>query len=112
MSIISSTNTGRRSVKITEDLLLKRGYSYNGFFKNLFDSNRMYYNDKNFVMVEKHSDGSDCYVYITIEKNFNSYRFTINNFDDLLLVESYWKATTQKRKQKYKNKLLTKLIKQ
>ena len=112
MSIISSTNTGRRSVKITEDLLLKRGYSYKGFFKNLFDSNRMYYNDKNSVMVEKLSDGSDCYVYITIEKNFNSYRFTINNFDDLLLVESYWNATTQKRKQKYKNKLLTKLIKQ
>ena len=112
MSIISSTNTGRRSVKITEDLLLKRGYSYKGFFKNLFNSNRMYYNDKNFVMVEKLSDGSDCYVYITIEKNFNSYRFTINNFDDLLLVESYWNATTQKRKQKYKNKLLTKLIKQ
>ena len=112
MSIISSTNTGRRSVKITEDLLLKRGYSYKGFFKNLFDSNRMYYNDKNFVMVEKLSDGSDCYVYITIEKNFNSYRFTINNFEDLLLVESYWNATTQKRKQKYKNKLLTKLIKQ
>lgn len=112
MSIISSTNTGRRSVKITEDLLLKRGYSYKGFFKNLFNSNRMYYNDKNFVMVEKLSEGSDCYVYITIEKNFNSYRFTINNFDDLLLVESYWNATTQKRKQKYKNKLLTKLIKQ
>ena len=112
MSIISSTNTGRRSVKITEDVLLKRGYSYKGFFKNLFDSNRMYYNDKNFVMVEKLPDGSDCYVYITIEKNFNSYRFTINNFDDLLLVESYWNATTQKRKQKYKNKLLTKLIKQ
>ena len=112
MSIISSTNTGRRSVKITEDLLLKRGYSYKGFFKNLFDRNRMYYNDKKFVMVEKHSDGSDCLVYITIEDNFNSYRFPINNFDDLLLVESYWKATTQKRKQKYKNKLLTKLIKQ
>ena len=112
MSIISSTNTGRRSVKITEDLLLKRGYSYKGFFKNLFDRNRMYYNDKKFVMVEKHSDGYDCLVYITIEDNFNSYRFPINNFEDLLLVESYWKATTQKRKQKYKNKLLTKLIKQ
>ena len=112
MSIISSTNTGRKAVKITEDVLLKRGYSYKGFFKNLFDRNRMYYNDKKFVMVEKHSDGSDCYVYITIEDNFNSYRFPINNFEDLFLVESYWNATTQKRKQKYKNKLLTKLIKQ
>ena len=109
MSIISSTNTGRRSVKITEDLLLKRGYSYKGFFKTLFDSNRMYYNDKKFVMIEKHSDEFDCHVYITIENNFNSYHFTINNFEDLLLVESYWNATTQKRKQKYKNKLLTKL---
>ena len=112
MSIISSTNTGRRSVKITEDLLLKRGYSYKGFFKNLFDSNRMYYNDNKFVMVEKHSDGSDCRVYVSIANNVNSCNFTINNFEDLLLVESYWKATTQKRKQKYKNKLLTKLIKQ
>lgn len=109
MSIISSTNTGRRSVKITEDLLLKRGYSYKGFFKNLFDSNRMYYNDKKFVMVEKHADGSDCRVYVSIANNVNSCNFTINNFEDLLLVESYWNATTQKRKQKYKNKLLTKL---
>lgn len=105
MSIISSTHTGRRSVKITEDVLLKRGYSYKGFFKDLFDSNRMYYNDKKFVMVEKRSG----HVYITLGNNFNSYIFTINNFDDLLLVESYWNATTQKRKQKYKNKLLTKL---
>ena len=112
MSIISSTNTGRRSVKITEDLLLKRGYSYKGFFFFFFDCNRMYYDDKKFVMVEKHSDGSDCRVYISIANNVNSCNFTINNFDDLLLVESYWKATTQKRKQKYKNKLLTKLIKQ
>ena len=112
MSIISSTNTGRRGVKITEDLLLKRGYSYKGFFKNLFDCNRMYYNDKNFVMVEKYSDGSDCRVYVSIANNVNSCNFTINNFEDLLLVESYWNATTQKRKQKYKNKLLTKLIKQ
>ena len=63
-------------------------------------------------MVEKHSDGSDCRVYISIANNVNSCNFTINNFDDLLLVESYWNATTQKRKQKYKNKLLTKLIKQ
>lgn len=105
MSIISSTHTGRRSVKITEDVLLKRGYSYKGFFKNLFDCNRMYYNDKNFVMVEKHSG----HVYITLGNNFNSCNFTINNLDDLFLVESYWNATTQKRKQKYKKQLLTKL---
>ena len=110
MSIISSTNTGRRAVKITEDLLLKRGY----FFKVASDGSykRMYYNDKKFVMVEKHSDGSDCRVYVSIANNVNSCNFTINNFDDLLSVESYWNATTQKRKQKYKNELLTKLIKQ
>lgn len=107
MSIISSTNTGRRCVKITEDLLLKRGY----FFKVASDGSykRMYYNDKKFVVIEKLSDGSDCRIYISIANNFNSCNFTINNFDDLLLVESYWKATTQKRKQKYKNKLFTKL---
>ena len=110
MSIISSTNTGRRAVKITEDLLLKRGY----FFKVASDGSykRMYYNDKKFVIVEKHSDESDCRVYVSIANNVNSCNFTINNFEDLLLVESYWNATTQKRKQKYKNKLLTKLIKQ
>ena len=109
MSILSSTNTGRRAVQITEDLLLNRGYSYKGYFKALFGNNRMYYNDKKFVMVEKHSDGSDCRVYVSIANNVNSCNFTINNFEDLLLVESYWNATTQKRKQKYKNKLLTKL---
>ena len=110
MSIISSTNTGRRSVKITEDLLRKRGY----IFKVMSDGKykRMYYNDKKFVMVEKHSDGSDCRIYVSIANNVNSCNFIINNFEDLLLVESYWNATTQKRKQKYKNKLLTKLIKQ
>ena len=110
MSIISSTNTGRRSVKITEDLLRKRGY----IFKVMSDGKykRMYYNDKKFVMVEKHSDESDCRIYVSIANNVNSCNFTINNFEDLLLVESYWNATTQKRKQKYKNKLLTKLIKQ
>ena len=94
MSILSSSNTGLKSIKVNVNFLLERGYYFNG--------PKLVYGDEPngyFKIYAKSSIGTkhEAPLYYTImtlsEGKLKEFiKIEIKNFHDLLLLEHFWKS--------------------
>lgn len=108
MSILSSTNTGRKGIKIDEKILNNYGYKqYNVIkYKTKIHVIHFYKNDK-FIWCKTDNDKIEYGINLMVDYNiFKTGSFQILTIDDLILVDKFLFAKNQKEYCKYKKQIL------
>ena len=108
MSILSSTNTGRKGIKIDEKILNNYGYKQYSIFKynTKIHTTHLYKNDK-FICCKVNNDKIEYGINLMVNYNiFKTGDFKILSIDDLILVDKFLFAKNQKEYCKYKKQIL------
>lgn len=108
MSILSSTNTGRKGIRIDEKILNSYGYNNYSVIKYNTKIHTIHFckNDK-FIWCKTYNDKIEYGINLMVDYNiFKTGDFKILTIDDLILVDKFLFAKNQKEYCKYKKQIL------